>query len=196
MGAYLWLVLVSVVPVMIAVRAIRLQHGLARLPGTEQPMLRPKWDWHLFTCSGFYVWLCCSCFRTLIQTCEAEKWHGGASNPLQKSCLLHVQLHWTCSVYMFLQINQTRLLEHLVHQTYGVPPSLFHGTAPLTMVEARCSPTLWRSGTQWITNGQTSLPAAARLSTCRTCRLTGSTNSVCELLTCTASASPVRNLRW
>lgn len=101
-----------------------------------------------------------------------------------------------CALRMFLQINQTHRPEHLVHQTYGVPPSLSRGMAPLMMVEARCSPTLWRSGTQWITNGQISLLAAAPLSMCRTCRLTGSTNSVCEQLTCMASVSPVKNLSW
>lgn len=80
--AYLWLVLVSVVPVMIAVKGVRLQHGLARLPGTEQPMLRPKWNWHLFAGSGISICLCCSCFLILIKTFEAQKWHGKASNPL------------------------------------------------------------------------------------------------------------------
>lgn len=100
-----------------------------------------------------------------------------------------------CFAYA-LQINQTHLPELLVHRTYGAPPSPSHGMAPLMMVAVPCSPTPWRSGTRWITNGQTSPPAAAPLSTCRTCRLTGSTNSACELLTCMASASPAKSLSW
>lgn len=137
-------------------------------------------------------------YKPLKQSNSVEgKWLlARASNTLTEVLPLTLPISSSVLCICFLQINQTHLLEHLVHQTSGVPPSLFHGMAPLTMVEVQCSPTPWRSGTQWITNGQTSLPAAARRSTCRTCRLTGSTNSACELLMCMASASPVKNPCW
>lgn len=131
-------------------------------------------------------------------SCEAEQWNGkrravskgweypdGSSVPDAHGVL--------CT---FLQTNQTHLLELPVPRTYGAPRSPSPGTAPPTTVAALCSPTPWRSGTQWITNGQTSPPAAAPPSACRTCRLTASTSSACGLLTCTASASPARSLSW
>lgn len=101
-----------------------------------------------------------------------------------------------CALCAFLQINQTHLPALLVRRTSGAPPSRSPGTAPPTTAAAPCSPTPWRSGTRWTANGQTSPPAAAPPSACRTCSPTASTNSACELPTSTASASPAKSLSW
>lgn len=99
-------------------------------------------------------------------------------------------------VHLCLQTSQIPQLEGPARQTYEVLPSRSPGMAPLTTVEVLCSPTRWKFGTQRTTNGQTSLLAVAPLTMYKTCWLIGNTNSVCEPLTCTASASPAKSRNW